>query len=124
MRVHYQDTDVSSAKALLRMTEGGKAERVIFSGNADIQKEDSRIRGEKITVMVGSGTVLADDPLLTAREMQAWDRRAIESHQIPEPVLMEAAGRAAAQPAPATGPLDDAERVLPRVMRERAENSA
>jgi NAD(P)H-hydrate epimerase len=35
-------------------------------------------------------------PLLTAREMQAWDRRAIERHQIPEPVLMEAAGRAAA----------------------------
>jgi hydroxyethylthiazole kinase-like uncharacterized protein yjeF len=35
-------------------------------------------------------------PLLTAREMQAWDRRAIDGHGVAEAVLMEAAGRAAA----------------------------
>ncbi|HEX7242608.1 MAG TPA: NAD(P)H-hydrate dehydratase [Longimicrobiaceae bacterium] len=36
-------------------------------------------------------------PLLTAEEMRAWDRSAVEGRGIPEPVLMEAAGRAAAE---------------------------
>lgn len=35
-------------------------------------------------------------PVLTADEMRAWDRRAIDRTGIPQPVLMEAAGRAAA----------------------------
>src|SRR5215213_2788372 len=35
-------------------------------------------------------------PVLTADEMRAWDRAAIDTHGIPEPVLMESAGRAAA----------------------------
>jgi NAD(P)H-hydrate epimerase len=35
-------------------------------------------------------------PVLTADEMKAWDRRAIDGHGVPEPVLMESAGRAAA----------------------------
>lgn len=35
-------------------------------------------------------------PLLTADEMRGWDRRAIDLVGIPEPTLMEAAGRAAA----------------------------
>ncbi|HEV2147553.1 MAG TPA: NAD(P)H-hydrate dehydratase [Longimicrobiaceae bacterium] len=36
-------------------------------------------------------------PVLTADEMRAWDRRAIQERGIPERVLMEAAGRAAAE---------------------------
>ncbi len=36
-------------------------------------------------------------PLLTAAEMRAWDRRAIDEQGIPERVLMEAAGRASAR---------------------------
>lgn len=36
-------------------------------------------------------------PLLTAAEMQGWDRRAIQELGIPERVLMESAGRAAAR---------------------------
>lgn len=36
-------------------------------------------------------------PLLTPPEMQAWDRRAVEESGIPERVLMESAGRAAAR---------------------------
>ena len=35
-------------------------------------------------------------PVLTADEMRAWDEHAIRSLAVPEPVLMEAAGRAAA----------------------------
>jgi ADP-dependent NAD(P)H-hydrate dehydratase / NAD(P)H-hydrate epimerase len=35
-------------------------------------------------------------PVLTADEMRAWDAHAIQSLAVPEPVLMEAAGRAAA----------------------------
>jgi ADP-dependent NAD(P)H-hydrate dehydratase / NAD(P)H-hydrate epimerase len=35
-------------------------------------------------------------PLLTAAEMREWDARALEEHGIPERVLMESAGRAAA----------------------------
>ncbi|HEX8830642.1 MAG TPA: NAD(P)H-hydrate epimerase, partial [Longimicrobium sp.] len=35
-------------------------------------------------------------PILTSSEMRAWDRAASETHGVPEPVLMESAGRAAA----------------------------
>lgn len=35
-------------------------------------------------------------PVFTADEMRAWDRAAIDTHGVPEPVLMESAGRAAA----------------------------
>ncbi|HET7462801.1 MAG TPA: NAD(P)H-hydrate dehydratase [Longimicrobium sp.] len=35
-------------------------------------------------------------PVLTADEMRGWDRAAIDTHGVPEPVLMESAGRAAA----------------------------
>ena len=35
-------------------------------------------------------------PLLTADEMRAWDQRAINAHGVPERVLMDNAGRAAA----------------------------
>ncbi|HYJ78894.1 MAG TPA: NAD(P)H-hydrate dehydratase [Longimicrobiaceae bacterium] len=40
----------------------------------------------------GAGRV----PVLTAEEMREWDRRAVEELGVPQPVLMEAAGRAAA----------------------------
>lgn len=36
-------------------------------------------------------------PLVTARQMQAWDRRTIDELGVPERVLMECAGRAAAR---------------------------
>ena len=65
VKVHYKDADVSSAKALLRMTGDGKAERVIFSGSANIKQEDSRIRGDKITVMVDSGNLIAESNVNT-----------------------------------------------------------
>jgi NAD(P)H-hydrate repair Nnr-like enzyme with NAD(P)H-hydrate epimerase domain len=37
-----------------------------------------------------------DVPLLTGEQASAWDRRAIEREGVPERVLMENAGRAAA----------------------------
>ena len=39
---------------------------------------------------------VASVPVLTADEMRAWDRAAIDRHGVPEPVLMESAGRASA----------------------------
>jgi len=35
-------------------------------------------------------------PVLSANEMRGWDRAAIDVHRVPEPVLVESAGRAAA----------------------------
>jgi len=37
-----------------------------------------------------------DVPVLTAAQMQAWDADAIERRGVPQPVLMESAGRAVA----------------------------
>jgi ADP-dependent NAD(P)H-hydrate dehydratase / NAD(P)H-hydrate epimerase len=50
-----------------------------------------------MTETLRADAVLADGaPVLTADEMREWDRRTIELHGVPESVLMEAAGRAAA----------------------------
>lgn len=49
--------------------------------------------GAELARLFGPGGV----PVLTAEEMRAWDRHAIGERGIPERVLMEAAGRAAAE---------------------------
>ncbi len=64
VNVLYQGTAASSARAMVRMA-GGKAERVIFSGGAKVDKEDSQVTGEKITVLVDSGNLIAENNVKT-----------------------------------------------------------
>jgi lipopolysaccharide export system protein LptA len=47
------------------MKENGKAERVIFSGNAQIKQENSIINGDRITIMVESGNLMAENHVTT-----------------------------------------------------------
>ncbi|MEM0951793.1 MAG: LptA/OstA family protein [Cyanobacteria bacterium P01_H01_bin.74] len=65
VKVDYQDTKAFSNSANLRMSADGNAERVIFTGNAKIEKEASEIFGNRITVMVGSGNLIAEHNVKT-----------------------------------------------------------
>jgi lipopolysaccharide export system protein LptA len=65
VQVDYSGSKAYSRVANLRMKPTGEAERVIFSGNASIKKESSEIHGEQITVMVGSGNLIAENNVKT-----------------------------------------------------------
>jgi lipopolysaccharide export system protein LptA len=60
VHVDYKGSKASSTLANVRMRDNGRAERVIFSGGAHIHKEASEINGEKITIMVDSGNLIAE----------------------------------------------------------------
>jgi lipopolysaccharide export system protein LptA len=68
--VDYKDSKVSSALANVRMTDAGKAERVIFSGKAHIKKPTTDVQSEKITIMVESGNMLAEADVHTRVDMK------------------------------------------------------
>jgi lipopolysaccharide export system protein LptA len=68
--VDYKDSKVSSNLANVRMTDAGKAERVIFSGGAHIQQPTTDVRGEKITIMVDSGNMLAESKVHTRVDLK------------------------------------------------------
>lgn len=70
VQVDYQGSKAFSALANVRMKPDGKAERVIFSGGARIQKESSEIHGEKVTVMVDSGNLIAEHNVKTQVELK------------------------------------------------------
>ena len=76
VRVEYQGSKASSNLANVRMKENGRAERVIFSGNACIQKSDSEIQGEKVTVMVDSGNLIAERHVTTRVDLKARENGA------------------------------------------------
>jgi lipopolysaccharide export system protein LptA len=63
------------------MKENGKADRAIFSGGARIKQENSEINGEKITVMVDSGNLIAEHNVRTRVELkpQAQDANKLAS---------------------------------------------
>ncbi len=65
VQVDYQGSKAFSSLVNVRMTEAGKAERVIFSGGARITKDTSTINGDKITVMVDSGNLIAESNVKT-----------------------------------------------------------
>ncbi|MDX2085928.1 MAG: LptA/OstA family protein [Candidatus Melainabacteria bacterium] len=63
--VRYKDTHIQSPQALMRVTEAGKAERVVFLGGASIDQGASHIQGGRITVIMGSGNLIAEDNVST-----------------------------------------------------------
>lgn len=65
VKVDYKGSKAFSKLANVRMKDNGKAERVIFSGGAKIEQENSIINGERITVMVDSGNLIAEHNVTT-----------------------------------------------------------
>jgi lipopolysaccharide export system protein LptA len=70
VQVSYQGSQAFSALANVRMKENGKAERVIFSGGARIKKDASEIQGDKVTVMVDSGNLIAEHHVKTRVDLK------------------------------------------------------
>jgi lipopolysaccharide export system protein LptA len=70
VHVDYKGSQASSSLANVRMKEGGKADRAIFTGNARILQENSEILGERITVMVDSGNLIAEHNVKTRVDLK------------------------------------------------------
>jgi len=68
--VDYKGSQATSALANVRMKEGGKADRAIFTGNARIKQENSEILGDRITVMVDSGNLIAEHNVRTRVDLK------------------------------------------------------
>lgn len=65
VQVNYKGSLASSTLANVRMKPDGKAERVIFSGSARIRQKNSEVLGDRITVMVESGNIIAEQHVRT-----------------------------------------------------------
>jgi lipopolysaccharide export system protein LptA len=65
VKVDYNGSHAFSSIANVRMKPDGKADRVIFSGGARIEQENSVINGDRITVMVDSGNLIAENHVTT-----------------------------------------------------------
>lgn len=70
VRVEYQGSTAYSSNALMRMNQGGKAERVIFTGGARLVKDTSEVTGERITLEVGSGNMYAENTVRTRVDLK------------------------------------------------------
>lgn len=70
VQVDYKGSQAFSPLANVRMKDNGKADRAIFSGGARIKQENSEINGEKITVMVDSGDLIAEHNVRTRVDLK------------------------------------------------------
>jgi lipopolysaccharide export system protein LptA len=70
VHVDYKGSQATSALANVRMKESGKADRAIFTGGARIKQENSEILGDKITVMVDSGNLIAEHNVQTRVDLK------------------------------------------------------
>jgi lipopolysaccharide export system protein LptA len=68
--VNYKETKAFSPRAILQVGPSGKAEKVVFSGGARIEKDNSQITGEKVTVMVGTGNMIAEQNVKTQVDLK------------------------------------------------------
>lgn len=67
--VDYGESKATSANALLRIGSNGRAERVIFTGGARLAKKGTDVKASKITVMIGSGDMMAESAVRTTVKM-------------------------------------------------------
>lgn len=65
VEMDYQDTHSSSDKAYMRMAEDGRAERVVLADSVYVVKKNSRISSEKLTFLLQSGNMIAENNVLT-----------------------------------------------------------
>ena len=70
VHVDYKGSQATSSLANVRMKESGKADRAIFTGGARIKQENSEIWGDKITVMVDSGNLIAEHNVKTRVDLK------------------------------------------------------
>lgn len=70
VNVDYEESKASSANALLRIGSNGKAERVIFTGGARLTKKGTDVTASKITFMIGSGDMMAEQSVKTTVKME------------------------------------------------------
>ncbi|MGE0199861.1 MAG: LptA/OstA family protein [Candidatus Melainabacteria bacterium] len=70
VHVDYQGGTATSSSAVMRIGPSGRAERVVFTGGAELNKESSHIAGEKITVMMDSGNLLAESNVKTTVDLK------------------------------------------------------
>jgi lipopolysaccharide export system protein LptA len=70
VEVLHKDTKAYSPRALLQTNAAGKAEKIIFSGGARVEQENSLILGERVTVMVDSGNLIAENNVKTTVDMR------------------------------------------------------
>ena len=59
--VNYKGTKIFSPRAILQVGPSGKAEKAVFSGGARMEEEASEVTGEKLTMMIASGNLIADN---------------------------------------------------------------
>lgn len=70
VQVNYKDTKAASPRAILQVGPNGKAEKVVFSGGAQVEKENSIINGERVTIMVNSGNLIAEQNVKTSVDLK------------------------------------------------------
>ena len=63
--VNYDGTNIKSPQATMWLSEGGKAKKVVFSGGAVAQKSNSSISSGTLTIMAGSGNMIAEHNVKT-----------------------------------------------------------
>lgn len=63
--VTYNGTNIQSPRATMWLSESGKAKKVVFSGGATATKSNSSIQSGTLTIMAGSGNMVAEHNVKT-----------------------------------------------------------
>lgn len=63
--VKFNDTVITSGKALVRMEAGGQAQRVVFIGGSHLVQQGTDIRAERITVTMANNNLVAEGNVKT-----------------------------------------------------------
>lgn len=63
--VTYEGTNIKSPQATMWLSEGGKAQKVVFSGGATAVKSNSSIQSGTLTIIAGSGNMVAEHNVKT-----------------------------------------------------------